>query len=746
MSGSSSTSLPSASMPVELLGHAFEGSQKVLRRFSIDDVAVVLGSGGGGGSGTNSEVLEALDTLGRQSVARQAQRPGDSPYLFTRDTAGGDAINNAPLAPSEVGFDDDGDIVRVAGADLIATRYMLSLEPGRNYRTRFVFRRRVNPVDPSGDTVQIGVFWYDQARNALAGASQFTIIENVPNVTTGSGRVTREKAISRDGGSGVLVPPAGARYARPYIQTFGSTPQTDFEVLGIQDVTDLNLYAPDVSVFDSRVTALETIDAGDRLDLLESEVSTPLRRGFNTRSDAIAATIAPSIDTIETFGFTSIGDGGARNYKRAASEPVSSDKLQSDDGAWWEVFDDGHYLKAEADAKLAAGVLNGTQSPVSENFGVTPAQNRDTITLLGTAKTLSYGAAINYLAGHFNLVVNRTDSIQKITNTEGEFVPFDLWPGQTCAIFKASGVWRVSRPNRYLAPAPGIKIYVNHSTGSNANDGLVTGRAKATIQAAYEAIAFHVDCNGYGPTIEVLTPDFTEAGIAITYPLTGYHVSYLVGVQNNPTARVWHVPANQIGLQARDFCAIIVDGFTLVADGTGATGFQAAQHGVVDEWNIRWGTFSGGYHMWSYSGGSIGAVPGAYRSIAGGANAHLFSTGGDFRFEGVTTLLEAGLSFTVGFLYGVGGGRTSVSGWTFTGATPVSVGSTYQFTLDGAHSVALNGQRLPGVNIAGGGGRIRCGGYATGIKKDGDANVYRMYNATGEYVQSDISSTIFASG
>lgn len=58
----STTNVPSANVPVELIGNAFEGSKRVTRRFSIADIAAVLGEGGGGG-GTSSEVLEALAAL-----------------------------------------------------------------------------------------------------------------------------------------------------------------------------------------------------------------------------------------------------------------------------------------------------------------------------------------------------------------------------------------------------------------------------------------------------------------------------------------------------------------------------------------------------------------------------------------------------------------------------------------------------------------------------------------------------------
>lgn len=262
-------------------------------------------------------------------------RPGDAPFFFTRDVSGGDPDMVDALTADSWTFDDDGLVIRVTGDDRIATRYLSAIEPGRTYLARFAFRRRTNPVDPSGAAVRIGIIWYDQARNLLGGGTATSVIEDIVDVTTGSGRITREQLISRDGGVDVLVPPATARYARAFIQTFDTNHVTDIEVIGFYDVSDLNLYAPDVSVFDGRVTALETIDAGDRLDVLETEVGTPVTRRFATRADAIAATMGASYDAIETQGFASAGDGGGAIYRRVASAPAHPAKFQSADGAWW---------------------------------------------------------------------------------------------------------------------------------------------------------------------------------------------------------------------------------------------------------------------------------------------------------------------------------------------------------------------------------------------------------------------------
>lgn len=54
--------------------------------------------------------------------------------------------------------------------------------------------------------------------------------------------------------------------------------------------------------------------------------------------ESIETTEVPSIRTFfRTAGFSEPGDGGAALYKRAVSEPSHDGKVQSDDGAWWEI-------------------------------------------------------------------------------------------------------------------------------------------------------------------------------------------------------------------------------------------------------------------------------------------------------------------------------------------------------------------------------------------------------------------------
>lgn len=58
---------------------------------------------------------------------------------------------------------------------------------------------------------------------------------------------------------------------------------------------------------------------------------------FPTRTAVSAATIDAGVSVITTGGYAAAGDGGGALYARAVSEPSHVGKVQSADGAWWEI-------------------------------------------------------------------------------------------------------------------------------------------------------------------------------------------------------------------------------------------------------------------------------------------------------------------------------------------------------------------------------------------------------------------------
>ncbi|WP_292863295.1 hypothetical protein [Mesorhizobium sp.] len=77
----------------------------------------------------------------------------------------------------------------------------------------------------------------------------------------------------------------------------------------------------------------EAIAAGYASDAV-SQGNVPI---YSTRSGVPGLTIPVGISAFRTNGYAAVGDGGNALYKRVVSEPTHAGKVQSADGAWWEM-------------------------------------------------------------------------------------------------------------------------------------------------------------------------------------------------------------------------------------------------------------------------------------------------------------------------------------------------------------------------------------------------------------------------
>lgn len=93
----------------------------------------------------------------------------------------------------------------------------------------------------------------------------------------------------------------------------------------------------------------------------------------DTRTTAIATTVAATINAIQTGGYTAAGDGGAAIYKRVASDPGSGDRFQSADGAWWQVGSDPALFAATTNVSGSAQTTTGTISAASTSLTLAAA-------------------------------------------------------------------------------------------------------------------------------------------------------------------------------------------------------------------------------------------------------------------------------------------------------------------------------------------------------------------------------------
>jgi hypothetical protein len=263
-------------------------------------------------------------------------RPGEAVSYFTPSLDDGDPSALASVDATKVRYDDSGIVIRQTGDGIVASRALYPLEPGRKYLVEYAVQRRVNSPDPDNDAIRCGLAWYDQTRSTLSQV----VVQDLLGITVGSGRVTVSAVVSRAAASDVaVVSPANARYCRPFVQTYGTLVQSDIEVIRWTDITNASAYSPDLTALTGQVTALESVDAGDRLTALEGQVTSPNAMRLATKGDLVAANIPVSADTVELLGYADPDDGGRLSMARSSSEPTHALKTQSSDGAWWEVID-----------------------------------------------------------------------------------------------------------------------------------------------------------------------------------------------------------------------------------------------------------------------------------------------------------------------------------------------------------------------------------------------------------------------
>lgn len=156
-------------------------------------------------------------------------------------------------------------------------------------------------------------------------------------------------------------------------------------------------------------------------------------------------------------------------------------------------------------SKLAATVqgLTNTRLAKVALYTVVNGNKGDTIALAGNAQyTLTFNAASTY-DPNFSVVVINEDTGRGKTIACNGLTNFILWPGQTCTVYNDNNVWRVVKPNRWILTG-NLTLFVN-PTGSDSNDGLLTGAANAflTGQAAYDTISQQIDLASFSATISL---------------------------------------------------------------------------------------------------------------------------------------------------------------------------------------------------------------------------------------------------
>lgn len=157
---------------------------------------------------------------------RNEHRPGDSRSLFI--LTNGSAIQIPPSAVGSV----DGTVLRVTGTAKVEAQVPTPIEPNKPYSFSVAYRRFTDSNDPANDGIIAGLKWLNGFKKEIGSIN--IVADNTLLVS--SGRRTQQAIVGLAGTSGATVfAPTGARYAVPFLQTFGGAHQTNIEVCSIDE-------------------------------------------------------------------------------------------------------------------------------------------------------------------------------------------------------------------------------------------------------------------------------------------------------------------------------------------------------------------------------------------------------------------------------------------------------------------------------------------------------------------------------
>jgi len=205
-----------------------------------------------------------------------------------------------------------------------------------------------------------------------AAAYQVLYILNVTQSNTGP--VTVTGAINRDLVTNTSAPvPAG--YLTPGMAVLCVDNGSELRMLSYGDMETI------IAAAEAVLAATEEArDAAEHArDQAVAAASDAVSQGnvpiYSTRNAVEGLEIPTGIDAIRTNGFANVGDGGDALYKRVTSEPSHPGKLQSGDGAWWELV--GNIIdirvfgaKADGTTNDASAINNAQAYLVAKGGGV----------------------------------------------------------------------------------------------------------------------------------------------------------------------------------------------------------------------------------------------------------------------------------------------------------------------------------------------------------------------------------------
>lgn len=237
-------------------------------------IAAEVGARATGDALLNERISDLLDA----PTWRDPGRPGDNPKAFTSLLSG--SAEDLPPLGAGVNLSVSGRAQVQNGAGIVALRDVVGF--GRRvWQIHAEVRRLIDPTDPAGDSVALRVAWLRPDKTVISTSTLGTTspLPVSSHVAVLSGRISTLTV------NDVTAPPAGAAYARPYIQTWGSDGETAIIALRHLDVTESHIAeTADLSslIADTEAAAQAALDAASNVvqpnkvyatvsDLIESE-------------------------------------------------------------------------------------------------------------------------------------------------------------------------------------------------------------------------------------------------------------------------------------------------------------------------------------------------------------------------------------------------------------------------------------------------------------------------------------------
>ena len=178
-------------------------------------------------------------------------------------------------------------------------------------------------------------------------------------------------------------------------------------------------------------SAAGVMSAADKTKL--DDLAPGITREIATRADIPATSVGAAVTRLRTAGHANEGDGGHASYARVGAEPAHAWKVQSADGAWWELIPDHGAVDVRQLGAVGDGVADDWQA-FHDAVNNGPALDTDSDDAAGY-DVLVPGTAGGYFLGatlEFNRIVRLIGSGSGIDNTPRATLL--SWPANTTGI------------------------------------------------------------------------------------------------------------------------------------------------------------------------------------------------------------------------------------------------------------------------------------------------------------------------